>query len=57
VDLNFDFNFNFHCDFNFAVFSEQMVTVIVLTFRFTEINNKRRIQCCLQWTVLVSECS
>ena len=39
---------DFNCNFNFAVFSEQMVTVIVLTFKVYKINNKRRIQCCLQ---------
>jgi hypothetical protein len=32
-----DLNFNFNCDFNFAVFSEQTVTVIVLTLRFTTV--------------------
>jgi hypothetical protein len=37
-------------DFNFAIFSVEFVTVIVLTFKIYKINNKRRIQCCLQWT-------
>ena len=37
-------------DFNFAIFSVQILTVIVLTFKVYKSNNKRRIQCCLQWT-------